>query len=144
MPNEPRESPTEFDKKIHFMIRVACIDVFREIDDLPEFRSIPPSRSDLWVSMYRQDLCAIIRDRMRSIHNVVPIVLDREIIRVWLALRKNPEAAGIAKRSAEVKIDIPFPGERTANNGHKDAGGPDFGGEFIRGMTGYPDNDYEM
>jgi hypothetical protein len=91
MPREPREPRTDVDKQQDEMIRKACVDVMSQIDSMDDDRSVPPSRSDLWVSIYRQDLCAIIRRRMSE----YAIVLDREIIRVWLTIRKNPAAHGV-------------------------------------------------
>lgn len=93
MPKEPRELRSEIDKRIDSIIHEACIALFEQIDSLPEERSLPPSRSDLWVSVYQQDLCAMVRARICG-----HVVLNREIIRVWLTIRKNPEQHGVPKR----------------------------------------------
>jgi len=105
LPREPSQSRSETDKRVDSIIRDACVDLFRHIDDSPDDRTLPPSRSDLWVSQYQQDLCAMIRQRiLRSQIDTAftadrhLIVLDREILRVWLSVRKNPEAHGVPKR----------------------------------------------
>ena len=98
MPKEPREQRSEIDKRVDSIIHEACVSVFEQIDSLPEERSLPPSRSDLWVSIYQQDLCAMVRLKIMYVTLNVDIVLNREIIRVWLTIHKNPEAHGVPKR----------------------------------------------
>ena len=84
---------TDSDKEAMLPVHKACLEVFQQIDEHDD-RTIPPSRSDQWISTYRADLIAMIRLHMPP-H---AIVLDREILRVWLQIRKNPEQHGVEKR----------------------------------------------
>ncbi len=84
----PTDKRSASDEVADVAIRHAVVYVRELIDCSEHDRTIPPSSSDLWVSIHVSSMIYMIRDQLKLVSERV--YLDSEIIRVWLAVRKNP------------------------------------------------------